>query len=167
MKKAVFVVLALLLSVAQCTVTWRFGLGWHNYGVALCTVVAISVFDMKLGLVSGGVCGFFIDCIQGRFTGLNLLILLIAAFLVSFLSKQMNGKSLLAVIVLTFLVTFVTEFLQYWIYIAVNGSGNISFALTKLIFPQAFINTVCAIPVYLLVKLLRKKLKMQKERWEY
>lgn len=167
MKKTVLVIVGLVLSVIQFTVTWRFQLGWHNYGLALCAVIAISSFDMKAGLICGGICGFLTDCIQGRIFGINIVLLIISALLAGFLALRMNGKNLITVIVLTFAVTFIVEFLQYGLYLALNGSGNISFALTKIIFPQAFINAVCAVPVYILVKILWKKMKMQKDRWDY
>lgn len=167
MKKAVFVLLAIVFSVLQITVTWHFKLGWHNYSLALCAVIVISSLDLKTGLISAGVSGFLIDCIIGRSVGLNLLILLLSSLAVSAMSRGMNSKKLPVVLVVTFVITFATEFVQYWLYLAVNGSGNISFALTKIIFPQAFINLIAVIPVYLVIKSLWKKLRMQKERWEY
>lgn len=167
MKKTVLVILGLLLAVLQYTLTWRFQLGWHNYGLALCAVIVLTSFDMQSGLICGGVCGFFIDCIQGRIFGINIVILLLSALLTGFLARRMNGKNLITVIVLTFMVTFISEFLQYWLYLALNGSGNIAFALTKIIFPQSFINVVCAIPVYMIFKFLWKKMKMQRDRWGY
>ena len=167
MKKAVFVIIGLLMCILQCTVTWRFSLGWHNYGVAVCIITALSVFDGKIGIITGIICGFFLDCIQGRFIGISLFMLLFTAIIVMFLSRGMNGKNMIAVVLLTLFVTFFTEFAQYWIYFVVNGTGNISFALTKLIFPQAFINAVCSVPIYFLIKLIWKKFKMQNDRWGY
>ena len=167
MKKTFLVILCLLLSIVQFTITWRFKLGWHNYGLALCSVIVLACFDFKPGLICSAVCGFFIDCVQGRMFGLNIVILLLAALMVGFFSSRMNGRSLITVIVLTFVITFISEFLQYWFYLAINGNGNISFALTKIIFPQGFINAVCVIPIYLLIKFFWKKLKIQKDRWDY
>ena len=167
MKRITFVVLALLLSVLEITVTWRFSLGWHNYGLFLTAISVISLFDIKSGLISAIITGIMLDCIQGRILGLYLVSLLIVVLIINFFSKFMNGRNVFSAIILVMLVTFVTEFGQYIVFFVVKGDKNVAFALTKLIIPQVIINTVCSLPIYWLVKALYKKLKIKKERWEY
>lgn len=166
MKKIVFVLLTILFGVLEITITWHFQIGWHNYQLMLIAVIVLSMFDYKLGYGAGVLCGFLMDCVQSQKIGLSVLFCLIAVTIVRLLSKFMYKRSFITAVVLTAVITFLFEFVQYWMFFILKGDANVSFALTKLIFPQVFINAACAFLIYAVYCFLWKKMGFERERWE-
>lgn len=167
MKKSLFVIINLILALIQITVTWKLGIGWHNLGLALSSVIVLSVFDIKSAYISAFLSGFFLDCVQGRFLFVYMISYFVCVTFIYFASKMMNKRSLMAVLILTFVLSFAVEFLQFLIFILPQGNSSISFVLTKLIFPQVFYNLICSALIYYIYKKLWKKLRIETERWYY
>lgn len=167
MKKALFVIISVIFATIEMSLSWRFSIGWHNLGFALCAIISVSLLNPKTGLISAIICGILTDCVQGRYFGTFIIIYLITVGIVALSSSVLDKKSFLSAIILALSITFPTELLQYIIFFIPRGAGNISFALTKLIIPQTLYNAVLIIPMYVFIKFLWKKLKVEKGRWGY
>lgn len=167
MKKSVFVLLSILFTLLQFTLTHRIGLGWHNLGLMISTIVVLSAFDFKIAFLSAILCGFIADCILGRYYCVYLISCLLCVTIVFVFGRAMNRKSFVAVLIFTFLCTLITELLQYFIFVHADSYARISFVLTKLIFPQIFYNMISSSVIYFIYSKLWKKFKLDKERWGY
>lgn len=162
MKKVILVAVTFLLMVLQITFTYRICFGWYNYGLMLTAIIVLAAFEPTLGYISGAICGFCMDCLLGGADFVYLVMCLFAAFAVHMATKYAFRQTLLTVLLFTFVITFATELVQYWMFIVPNESGAVAYALTKLIFPQAFINTFGAIFVYIFYVWIFKKLNYDK-----
>lgn len=165
MKKAVLVLFTFLLAAIEAAVTSDITIGWHTAQILLCAVVALSVFDFKCGVISAVLCGFLTDCLTARTVGISVIMLVAAAVFVKLMSGFMYKKSVITAVTLSVVITFLFEFLQYLFMFLIPGDKHISFALTRLIFPQVFINALCAAVLYFIYRFLWKVMRMEKERW--
>lgn len=162
MKKFILVAVTFLLTILQITFTYRIGFGWYNYGLMLTAVIVLTTFEYTLGYISAAICGFCMDCLLGGVNYMYLIMCLLAAFAVHMATKYAFRQTLITVLLFTFVITLLTELVQYWIFIVPYESGAVAYALTKLVFPQAFINTFCAIFVYSLYVWIFKKMNYDK-----
>ncbi len=162
MKKTVFVLITFFLTLLQITYTHKISFGAQNYGLMLTAVIVLTTFDATTGYISAFVCGFFVDCLLGGASLMYLVICMLAAFATHMSSKLALRQGLLTVLLLTFVLTFFTELVQFWIFIAREQSGLVSFALKEIIFPQAFINSFAALFVYCLYAWVWRKYFMEK-----
>ncbi len=167
MKKSIFVLLTLLLTILQFTLSPKIGLGWHNLGLMISAVVVLSVFDFKTAYISAFLCGFITDSILGRYYCVYLIVCVLCVTMVFVFGRTMNRKNIVAVLIFTFLCTLITELLQYFIFVHADSYARISFVLTKLVFPQIFYNMLSSSAVYFIYLKFWKKLKLDKERWGY
>lgn len=166
MKKALIVIISVLLTVLQVTLTSHFKIGWLNYNFALmCVIMSAWIFDDNgLAYTNAIVVGFVYDMFSGYFMGYNTLIFVILVAVLLFLSKQMYKRSFAACIMLSFFVSVITEFITYLIFFIFGGYNDNAFALSKIIFPQGLVNCVAGVIVYFLFAVLDDKLKIRK-RW--
>ncbi|MBQ2968045.1 MAG: hypothetical protein IJE10_08020 [Clostridia bacterium] len=162
MKKIIVIAFTIFLTLLQVTFTHHICFGWYNYGLMLTAIIVLTSFDYVLGYIGAAVCGFFMDCLLGGVDFVYLIISLASALAVHLATKYAFRQTLLTVLIFTFVLTFATELVQYWIFIVGEQTGAVAYALTKLIFPQAFINTFCAVFVYVLYAWLFRKLNYDK-----
>jgi rod shape-determining protein MreD len=166
MKKALIVIISVLLTVLQVTLTSNFKIGWLNYNFALMSVVIVAwIFDdASLVYLNAIFTGVVHDLFSAHFWGYNIIMYIVFAFVLLFLSKQMHKRSIAACLLLSFFVTVISEFITYLVFFAAYGLSDNAFALSKIIFPQGLVNCIPGIIVYVIYTILDDRLKIQK-RW--
>ncbi len=166
MKKGAIVIISVLLTVLQVSLTSYFKIGWLNYNFALvCVIMTAWIFDdAYLAYSNAVITGIMLDVFSSHFLGYNTSVFVILVTVLLFLSKQMYKRSFTACILLSFLITVLTEFLTYLIFFMPYGLSDNAFALSKIIFPQGLVNCIPGAVVYLIFTALDNKFKIRK-RW--
>ncbi len=164
MKKIFVFLVSVLMIILQVTLMSRFKFFGLNYGFALTSVIVVScIYDTKTAIINSIVCGIVFDTYVSTHYGTYLAIFFIVALITMFISEFMYKGSLVTTIVITLILTILSELLMYYIFIVPQGMAYHSFALTKIIIPQALINSFITIIVFGIYKWLYNKLGLNKK----
>ena len=166
MKKALIIIISVLLTVLQVTLTSNFKIGWLNYNFAFMSVIIVAWLfdDSALVYFNAIFTGVVHDLFSVNFWGYNIIIYVVFSFVILLLSKQMHKRNFVACLLLSFFVTVVSEFVTYLIFFASQGLSVNAFVLSKIIFPQGLVNCIPGVIVYIIYTIMDDKLKIQK-RW--
>ena len=164
-RKVIFVIINILLLLLQVTIFPGFKIGWININLALISVIFTALFtDDALFIVNGFVIGFWFDILAYRHMGYYTLLFMGIALIIKLFSKMVNRYGFITGLVIVFVTTFLTEIITYWTHFVVKGIEYNSFVLTKIIMPQALINTASAVFLFWFYLWLIKKLDLKNRR---
>ncbi|MBO5454018.1 MAG: rod shape-determining protein MreD [Clostridia bacterium] len=164
-RKVIFVIINILLLLLQVTIFPGFKIGWININLALISVIFTALFtDDALFIVNGFVIGFWFDILAYRYMGYYTLLFMGIALIIKLFSKMVNRYGFITGLVIVFVTTFLTEIITYWTHFVVKGIEYNSFVLTKIIMPQALINTASAVFLFWFYLWLIKKLDLKNRR---
>jgi rod shape-determining protein MreD len=164
-RKTIFIVINILLLVLQTTVFSRMKIGCINVNLAFLSIVFTSLFTNKsLFIVNGIVIGLLYDIFAYNETGYFVFLYVGIAVLIKLFAKISNRYGFINAMVTIFVSTFLFELISYWIHFVFKGVEYNSFVLTKIIMPQALVNTISGIFLFVfylwLVKILRLRSKI-------
>ncbi len=165
LRKTIFVLINILLLLLQVTVFPGFKIGWININFALISVIFTALFtDGMLFAVNGFVIGFWFDILAYRSIGYYTVLFLGTAIVIKLFSKMVNRYGFFTGMVIIFAATFLTEIITYWTHFVAKGVIYNAFVLTKIIMPQALINTIASVFLFWLYLYLIKKLDLKNYR---
>ncbi len=165
LRKAIFVVINILLLLLQVTVFPSFKIGWLNVNFALISVVFTALFtDGMLFAVNGLIMGFWFDILAYRSIGYYTLLFICTAIVIKLFSKMVNRYGFFTGMIIIFSATFLTEIITYWTHFVAKGITYNAFVLTKIIMPQALVNTVASVFLFWIYLWLIKKLDLKQLR---
>lgn len=157
MNRFLAVVFSVFLTVLQVTVTPELKIGWINYNFALvCIVIVCLLCGGKTGIVNAFFVALVYDSFASFYPGTYLIAFLFVALIVEIIAKRMFDVKVLIAVFFVFAVTLITELIVFWFFYALNGMAYNAFALSKIIFPQCFINSAAALVVYWIYKFVFK-----------
>ena len=166
MKKIVIVLISILLLILQVSITPYFKIGWINYNLVLTSVILVTLlYDRNLALVNALICGFLYDIVASRYLGVYTALFLLTVVVVTLISKMMYKKMVLSAVLITFVMTVVTELAVYWMFYVLGGAENNTFVLSKIILPQALVNSGVSVVLFFLYYFLYRKLDFKEDRW--
>lgn len=141
-----------LLSLVQTTILRQIPFLDGGLDLLLVAVICWSLLRPEEGLVWGLLAGIFADL----FTGGPFGVTSIAFLLTSFTAGQLHGRlwtnSPLAVMAIALFSTVLSHLAMIAMLLLMGRTLNVGYALAYTTLPTAFLNTLCAIPVYLLLR---------------
>lgn len=122
---------------------------------------AISIAMLEgetAGGIYGIIAGLFWDCSTGRVFGFNALFLMIIGIAIGLFVKFLIRNIPASCLLFTFIFTFTHEFITWFFFYYMEGNRNLVFALLHIILPTAAVTVVFAVPIYLLLRFISRRL---------
>lgn len=152
-----FLSLVVLYSIMSCGI---FGL-WQPYFI-ISLAIAVSMREQEFSSsVYGIFCGFMLDISVGTLFGFYAVLLMPCCFLSSLLSRNLIKVNFLNHIIFT-AVSTLFSFSMYYLfnYVIWNTSGR-EIIVTKILLPSFIATVITALPIYLLIKFISRKLGLE------
>jgi rod shape-determining protein MreD len=157
-----FFFVSILLQYSFVTRISVFGV-MPNLPIAIAIVTGI-VSDSVFGGAAGFAAGLYHDAMTGKILGMYALFGLYAGVLAGFFSKKHRNENLLTVILITYLLSVFYEgcvfLFGYTIPLVRSGaeaSADVIYAFTRIILPEAALNTIYGLVAFLALKAKRVK----------
>ena len=156
MKYVFHIICLLILSVLQPIIPpYCFGIGPNLF--LLYTLLVCCYCKKTEGLILGACFGLILDLINGRWIGLNLILMLATAFLINgFFANVIRNNTLLITMLLSVVVTFLYETLYY--LVAFFDDLHFGSVLLRVLLPECLSAAIAAIPMYFIIKKFAKTL---------
>lgn len=125
-------------------------------------VIAIAMLEGETaGGIYGIVAGLFWDSGTGRVFGFNALFLMCIGIAVGLFVKYLFRNTLLSVFLFTIVFTLTHEFVTWFFFYYMTGSRNIIFAFLHVMLPTAVMTLIFAVPIYLFMRMISRRLTSQ------
>lgn len=122
-------------------------------------VISIAMLEGETaGGIYGIIAGLFWDCSTGRVFGFNALFLMIIGIAVGLFIKFLISNIPLSSFVFTLIFTFTHEFITWFFFSYMEGNRDLLFAFLHVILPTVIITVVFAVPIYLLLRKIGRRL---------
>ena len=152
-----FLALVILYSIMSCGI---FGL-WQPYFI-ISLAIAVSMREQEFASsVFGIFCGFMLDISIGTLFGFYAVCLMPCCFLTSLFSRNLIKVNFLNHIIFTAAAALVSFSMYYLFNFAIWNTVGREIIITKILIPSFIATVVAAFPVYLLIKLISRKLGLE------
>lgn len=142
-------ILSILLTLIEATLLSGVSIGSVFVKLSLITVIVTAwLMPLKEGLLHALIVGAFGDVLFSRYYLFYVILYIIAAFVSNLISEKVNAKKVYICLFSTFVITVITEFIGYFSKAMTVGFKYSSFALSKVILPQAILNTIVCFAVF-------------------
>jgi rod shape-determining protein MreD len=143
-----------VLSLLQSTIFRQLPLLDGNLDLLLLAVLAWSLLRPEEGLIWAVLAGAFADLFSAGPYGLTAIAFLFASFCAGWLHGRLRTHSPLAVMAIGLFGTVLAHLASIALLALAGRNLDIGYLLTYVTLPTAFLNTLCAVPVYLLLRRL-------------
>ena len=149
--------LVILYSIMSCGI---FEL-WQPYFI-ISLAIAVSMREQEFASsVFGIVCGFMLDISIGTLFGFYAVCLMPCCFLTSLFSRNLIKVNFLNHIIFTAAATLISFSMYYLFNYAIWNTEGREIIISKILIPSFFATVITAIPIYLLVRLISRKLGLE------
>lgn len=122
-------------------------------------VISIAMVEGETaGGIYGIVAGLFWDCATGRIFGFNALFLMIIGVAVGLFIKFLIRNITVSGFLFTFVFTFTHELITWFFFYYMEGNRDFIYTILHIILPTAVITVVFAVPIYLLIRMINRRL---------
>jgi rod shape-determining protein MreD len=143
-----------VLSLLQTTIFRQILLLDGNLDLLLLVVLCWSLLRPEEGMVWAVLAGFFADIFTGGPFGITSIALLLSAFCIGQLHGRLRTHSPIVVMAIALFGTALTHLATIALLALFGRSLDIGYLLLYVTLPTAFLNTLCAVPVYLALRRL-------------
>jgi rod shape-determining protein MreD len=143
-----------VLSLLQTTIFRQILLLDGNLDLLLVAVLCWSLLRPEEGMVWAVAAGCFSDLFSGGPFGLTAIAYLFTAFSVGQLHGRLRTHSPVVVMAIALFGTVLTHLVSIALLALFGRNLDIGYLLLYVTLPTAFLNTLCAVPVYLLLRRL-------------
>lgn len=165
-KLPLYIAIIFFLIVLQTTVFEQFKIAGVKPNLVLVFVVSVALLSGNIeGAITGFFAGFALDLSGGKIIGLYSLLSMYAGFICGSLNKRIYRENILVIIFFTFIASIFYEFLVYFVNtintISFYGNFESSFLrpLLRVILPEAFYNSIIAIPIHAAMSKISQKIR--------
>lgn len=149
--------LVILYSIMSCGI---FEL-WQPYFI-IPLAIAVSMREQEFASsVFGIICGFMLDISIGTLFGFYAVCLMPCCFLTSLFSRNLIKVNFLNHIIFTAAATLISFSMYYLFNYAIWNTEGREIIISKILVPSFFATVITALPVYLLVRLISRKLGLE------
>ncbi|MBD5082296.1 MAG: hypothetical protein HDT44_11120 [Ruminococcaceae bacterium] len=149
--------LVILYSIMSCGI---FEL-WQPYFI-ISLAIAVSMREQEFASsVFGIICGFMLDISIGTLFGFYAVCLMPCCFLTSLFSRNLIKVNFLNHIIFTAAATLISFSMYYLFNYAIWNTEGREIIISKILVPSFFATVITAIPIYLLVRLISRKLGLE------
>jgi rod shape-determining protein MreD len=148
--------LLLVLALLQSAVLRQLPFLDGGVDLLLLAVLCWNLLDPEDGLIWAFLAGFFADLFTGGPPGLTPIAFLLAGFLVGHLHGRLRTDSPPIVMAITLGGTILAQLSLLLLLLISGRTIDPGYAFAYTILPTAFLNTVCSVPVYLLLRSLHR-----------
>jgi rod shape-determining protein MreD len=143
-----------LLSLLQTTIFRQILLLDGNLDLLLVAVLCWSLLRPEEGMVWAFTAGCFADLFSGGPFGLTAIAYLAAAFCAGQLHGRLRTHSPIVVMAVVLFGTVLAHLVLIALLALFGRSLDVGYLLAYVTLPTAFLDTLCAVPVYLLLRRL-------------
>ena len=146
MKKFFVVLFSIILTIVEASLMTRFHIGYVSVHFSLvCVAIVGWLSTEKFGLINAIIVGAVCDVLASKIPCMYLILYVLMVVAVKFISKKTDvGKFYLCLLVI-FCASIVTELINFLIVFGGESADVTAFALSKIILPQAFLNSVISL----------------------
>ena len=149
--------LVILYSIMSCGI---FEL-WQPYFI-IPLAIAVSMREQEFASsVFGIICGFMLDISIGTLFGFYAVCLMPCCFLTSLFSRNLIKVNFLNHIIFTAASTLISFSMYYLFNYAIWNTEGREIIISKILIPSFFATVITALPIYLLIKLISRKLGLE------
>lgn len=149
--------LVILYSIMSCGI---FEL-WQPYFI-IPLAIAVSMREQEFASsVFGIICGFMLDISIGTLFGFYAVCLMPCCFLTSLFSRNLIKVNFLNHIIFTAAATLISFSMYYLFNYAIWNTEGREIIISKILVPSFFATVITALPVYLLIRLISRKLGLE------
>lgn len=144
--------LLFLLALLQSAVLRQIPFLDGGLDLLLLVVICWNLLDPEEGLVWALLAGVFADLFTGGPAGVTPIAYLLAGFMIGQLHGRLRTDSPSVVMAIALFGTVIAHLALIALLMLLGRTMDAGFALAYITLPTAFLNTLCAIPVYLLLR---------------
>lgn len=128
-------------------------------------VPAVAAIAMLEGETAGGIygiaAGLFWDSGTGRVFGFNAFFLMCIGIAIGLFVKFLFRNTIFSAFLSTAIFTLTHEFVTWFFFYYMAGNHDINFAFLRVILPTVGMTVIFALPVYLLMRMINRRLTSQ------
>lgn len=152
-----FLSLVILYSIMSCGI---FEL-WQPYFI-ISLAIAVSMREQEFASsVFGIFCGFMLDISTCTLFGFYAVCLMPCCFLTALFSRNLIKVNFLNHIIFTAATALVSFAMYYLFNFAIWNTGGREIIITKILIPSFIATVITALPIYLLIRFISRKLGLE------
>lgn len=153
MRKFWVIFLSVLFTVLEVSLMPHFNLGIITLKFSLICAVAVAwLCDEKLGIINAAIIGSIIDVTSSKILCMYLVLYVATAVAVNYISKKADIRKVYICLISTFVISVLVELVGFFCAFFKYRAEFTTFALSKIILPQAFLNTLVCFVLFFIFR---------------